>query len=183
MTAAEARVAAATLRGEGLRPIAEELAVSVNTARTHLQHVFHKTGTHRQVELVRVLTTVLAGDGSARRNSGSGYVRHHPRCCSRIEPGRVGGGASTTSIDLWKRGETSYLSEASGYVAASPQCCRRGRREHPGRDGRHLLPGSGRMLPGSGRNGFAGAQLHVGDIGRDPVVPLLTARIRGQFVA
>ncbi|MET7772237.1 LuxR C-terminal-related transcriptional regulator [Nocardia sp. NPDC005366] len=63
LTAAEARVAAAALRGEGLRSIAEELSVSVNTVRTHLQHAFEKTGTHRQAELVRVLTTILAGTG------------------------------------------------------------------------------------------------------------------------
>lgn len=63
LTAAEARVAAAALRGEGLRSIAEELAVSANTVRTHLQRVFEKTGTHRQAELVRVLTAVLSGTG------------------------------------------------------------------------------------------------------------------------
>ncbi|WP_433754390.1 helix-turn-helix transcriptional regulator [Nocardia sp. CA-135398] len=63
LTGAETRVAAAALRGEGLRSIAEELAVSANTVRTHLQHVFEKTGTHRQAELVRVLTAVLSGTG------------------------------------------------------------------------------------------------------------------------
>ncbi|WP_169333724.1 helix-turn-helix transcriptional regulator [Nocardia higoensis] len=63
LTGAEARVAAAALRGAGLRAIAEDLAVSVNTARTHLQHVFDKSGTHRQAELVRLLTTVLLGTG------------------------------------------------------------------------------------------------------------------------
>ncbi|MEV5834830.1 LuxR C-terminal-related transcriptional regulator [Nocardia sp. NPDC052112] len=63
LTGAEARVAAAASRGEGLRSIAEELAVSANTVRTHLQRVFEKTGTHRQAELVRVLTTVLSGTG------------------------------------------------------------------------------------------------------------------------
>ncbi|WP_067854778.1 helix-turn-helix transcriptional regulator [Nocardia shimofusensis] len=63
LTGAEARVAAVALRGKGLRAIAEDLAVSVNTARTHLQHVFDKSGTHRQAELVRLLTTVLSGTG------------------------------------------------------------------------------------------------------------------------
>ena len=55
LTAAEARVALLTLRGAGLRPIAEELAVSVSTVRIHLQRVFDKTGTHRQAALVRLL--------------------------------------------------------------------------------------------------------------------------------
>lgn len=63
LTGAEARVAAVALRGKGLPAIAEDLAVSVNTARTHLQHVFDKSGTHRQAELVRLLTTVLLGTG------------------------------------------------------------------------------------------------------------------------
>ncbi|WP_433716068.1 LuxR C-terminal-related transcriptional regulator [Nocardia sp. CA-084685] len=60
MTAAEARVAAAAFRGEGSPSIAKELAVSANTVRTHRQHVFEKTGTHRQAELVRVLTASLS---------------------------------------------------------------------------------------------------------------------------
>lgn len=63
LTGAEARVAAGAMRGTGLRAIAEDLAVSVNTVRTHLQHVFDKCGTHRQAELVRLLTTVLLGTG------------------------------------------------------------------------------------------------------------------------
>ncbi len=63
LTGAEARVAAAALRGAGVRAIAEDLAVSVNTARTHLHRVFDKSGTHRQAELVRLLTTVLLGTG------------------------------------------------------------------------------------------------------------------------
>ncbi|MEV0298479.1 LuxR C-terminal-related transcriptional regulator [Nocardia sp. NPDC050710] len=75
LTGAEARVAAAALRGEGLRSIAEELAVAVNTARTHLQHVFDKTGTHRQAELVRVLTTVLCGTGQFEGTASHGTCR------------------------------------------------------------------------------------------------------------
>ncbi|WP_433603099.1 LuxR C-terminal-related transcriptional regulator [Nocardia sp. CA-135953] len=67
MTGAEARVAAAALRGEGLRSIAEELAVSANTVRTHLRRVFEKTGTHRQAEPVRVLTGCVFRNRSVRR--------------------------------------------------------------------------------------------------------------------
>lgn len=55
LTAAEARVALLTLRGAGLRPVAEELSVSVSTVRIQLQRVFEKTGTHRQAALVRLL--------------------------------------------------------------------------------------------------------------------------------
>ena len=45
--------------GQGLTPISEELSVSIATVKTHLQHVFDKTDTHRQAELVRLLTAVL----------------------------------------------------------------------------------------------------------------------------
>ncbi|PQD98637.1 hypothetical protein CYL16_21495 [Mycobacterium sp. EPG1] len=58
LTRAEALVAARVLRGEGVRAIADEMALSVSTVKTHLQHVFDKTGTHRQAELVRLLLSV-----------------------------------------------------------------------------------------------------------------------------
>ena len=41
--------------GHGLQSVADELRVTLSTARTHLQSVFEKTGTHRQAELVRLL--------------------------------------------------------------------------------------------------------------------------------
>ncbi|MEB3032640.1 helix-turn-helix transcriptional regulator [[Mycobacterium] nativiensis] len=55
LTKGEAQVALLVMRGEGLRPIAEELSVSLSTVKTHLRHVFDKTGVHRQAELVRLL--------------------------------------------------------------------------------------------------------------------------------
>ena len=58
LTRAEADIALRVLRGEGLKPISEELSLSMATVKTHLQHVFDKTGTHRQAELVRLLLTV-----------------------------------------------------------------------------------------------------------------------------
>ena len=58
LTQAEAAVAVRVLRGDGLKPIAEELSVSLTTVKTHLQHVFDKTDTHRQAELVRLLLTI-----------------------------------------------------------------------------------------------------------------------------
>ena len=45
-------------RGADLKQVSEELSVSVDTVRTHLKHVFDKTGTHRQAELVRTLLTL-----------------------------------------------------------------------------------------------------------------------------
>ena len=57
LTPAEAAVAMAIARGEGLQAVADELEISLTTARTHLQHVFEKTETRRQAELVRLITT------------------------------------------------------------------------------------------------------------------------------
>ena len=55
LTRAEADVALRVMHGADLREIADQLSVSLPTVRTHLQHVFDKTNTHRQAELVRLL--------------------------------------------------------------------------------------------------------------------------------
>lgn len=60
LTKTEAEVARRVLGGGGLRPIADEMSLSLPTIRSHLQHVFVKTGTHRQAELVRLLIGGLA---------------------------------------------------------------------------------------------------------------------------
>jgi DNA-binding CsgD family transcriptional regulator len=55
LTVTEAEVALRISRGMSLKQIADELSVSYQTIRTHVQHVFDKTDTHRQGELVRLL--------------------------------------------------------------------------------------------------------------------------------
>jgi DNA-binding CsgD family transcriptional regulator len=55
LTEAEAEVALHVMHGPDLKQISEELSISLTTARTHLHHVFGKTDTHRQAELVRLL--------------------------------------------------------------------------------------------------------------------------------
>ncbi len=55
LTPAEAGIAVRLLRGEDIRQIAGELDVSLNTVRTHLKHIFDKTHTRRQSELVSLL--------------------------------------------------------------------------------------------------------------------------------
>jgi DNA-binding CsgD family transcriptional regulator/PAS domain-containing protein len=55
LTPAEGAVAVEVLEAHGLHAAAERLGISLATARTHLAHVFDKTGTHRQAELVRFL--------------------------------------------------------------------------------------------------------------------------------
>jgi DNA-binding CsgD family transcriptional regulator len=58
MTNAEAAVAIRLLQGDGIKPIAESMCLSIGTVKTHLQHIFDKTSTHRQAELVRMLLAI-----------------------------------------------------------------------------------------------------------------------------
>jgi DNA-binding CsgD family transcriptional regulator len=61
LTAAESRLAELLARGETVVRAAERLGISHNTARTHLQRVYQKTGTSHQGQLIRLL---LAGIGN-----------------------------------------------------------------------------------------------------------------------
>jgi DNA-binding CsgD family transcriptional regulator len=60
LTRTEAEIALRVARGVEPKQIAADLSVSITTVRTHLHRVFHKTGTHRQAELLRVLLTLRA---------------------------------------------------------------------------------------------------------------------------
>lgn len=55
LTAAEAELALEIMKGDGRDAAAARLGISVATVRTHLLHIFGKTGVHRQAELVRLL--------------------------------------------------------------------------------------------------------------------------------
>ncbi len=57
LTPTETQLALALLDGTGVKEAADRLGVSFNTARCHLQHIFDKTGTRRQAELVRLLSS------------------------------------------------------------------------------------------------------------------------------
>lgn len=48
----EAKLVQLMSNGMMLDEAAEELSISVHTARTHLKHIFHKTGINRQAELI-----------------------------------------------------------------------------------------------------------------------------------
>lgn len=56
LTSRETEVALEIIRGGGLQDAADALGVTLSTARSHLQRVFEKTQTHRQAELVRLIT-------------------------------------------------------------------------------------------------------------------------------
>jgi DNA-binding CsgD family transcriptional regulator/PAS domain-containing protein len=58
LTTTEADVAVRIARGADPKEISDEFSVSITTVRKHLQHVFDKTDTHRQAELVRLLLTL-----------------------------------------------------------------------------------------------------------------------------
>ena len=59
LTPAESRLALKLLAGRTLRAAANELGVSRETMRTHLRHLFEKTQTRRQADLIRALLMTL----------------------------------------------------------------------------------------------------------------------------
>jgi DNA-binding CsgD family transcriptional regulator/PAS domain-containing protein len=67
LTPSEAAVASLLSGGRRLAEVADELGITVNTAKVRLQEVFAKTGTHRQAELARLLVihSARVGTGAA----------------------------------------------------------------------------------------------------------------------
>jgi DNA-binding CsgD family transcriptional regulator len=61
LTRAEAALALEILAGQGLQVAAGRLQITLTTARTHLAHIFEKTGTRRQAELVRLILHSAGG--------------------------------------------------------------------------------------------------------------------------
>jgi DNA-binding CsgD family transcriptional regulator len=55
LTRSEASLVVSLLSGATLRSSATQQDITVQTARTHLAHIFQKTGTHSQSELMRLL--------------------------------------------------------------------------------------------------------------------------------
>ena len=75
LTPAQAALAALLAGGETLEDAADRLAISRNTARWTLKHVFLRTGTSRQSELVRLIGTTslgasLSDENGAKEKSG-----------------------------------------------------------------------------------------------------------------
>jgi DNA-binding CsgD family transcriptional regulator len=58
MTRAESRIATRLICGESLQEIASESGVTIGTVRSQVKALFAKTGTHRQAELVALLTRI-----------------------------------------------------------------------------------------------------------------------------
>jgi DNA-binding CsgD family transcriptional regulator len=60
LSPAQRRVAALIADGMTLNEIAERMKITANTARTHLQRIFEKTGVRNQTALVRILLSAAA---------------------------------------------------------------------------------------------------------------------------
>jgi DNA-binding CsgD family transcriptional regulator len=73
LTSAEANLAIEIARGDGRAAAAARLGIAVTTARTHLTHIFEKTGVHRQAELVRLV--LQRPDGATQRDRTGGPER------------------------------------------------------------------------------------------------------------
>jgi DNA-binding CsgD family transcriptional regulator len=58
LTPAEARVARSLAAGKSAEAIASDSGVSLNTVRTHVRGVLHKTGCNRQVDVVALLAGI-----------------------------------------------------------------------------------------------------------------------------
>jgi DNA-binding CsgD family transcriptional regulator len=58
LTPAELKVFRATVEVGGVATVAAALAMSEATVKTHLNRLFHKTGTRRQADLVRLATSL-----------------------------------------------------------------------------------------------------------------------------
>jgi FixJ family two-component response regulator len=57
LTVSELRVLQAVVEVGGVPAVAETLGISEATAKTHLHHVFTKTGTTRQADLVKLVAS------------------------------------------------------------------------------------------------------------------------------
>jgi DNA-binding CsgD family transcriptional regulator/PAS domain-containing protein len=64
LTPAETRVLASLFAGRTLAETAATLGIAGTTAKTHLEHIFLKTGVARQAELMRLWTGLISPTGS-----------------------------------------------------------------------------------------------------------------------
>jgi DNA-binding CsgD family transcriptional regulator len=60
LTRSEALLARALTSGKTLEESAQELGITISSARTYLKRAFGKTNTNRQAELIRLILTSTA---------------------------------------------------------------------------------------------------------------------------
>ncbi|TPM30884.1 helix-turn-helix transcriptional regulator [Mesorhizobium sp. B2-3-4] len=68
LTPAEARLAAALSAGDNLKAVAARTNITYSTARTYLERIFAKTGTHHQAQLVALLKGAQAPVNPSKGN-------------------------------------------------------------------------------------------------------------------
>lgn len=61
LSPSQSAVCTEILAGRTVQDIADRLAISRETARTHLKHILDRTGTRRQAELIRLLVSAVGG--------------------------------------------------------------------------------------------------------------------------
>ena len=91
LTAAEVDVTMRLASGLTLKEAADDLEISINTARNHLQSVFDKSGINRQSDLVLVVTqlsVILAGTEESPQKATSAARRSSPRHFMILDEGR-----------------------------------------------------------------------------------------------
>ena len=66
LTTAQAKLAGAIYTGKTITEAAEILNISVNTARSHMRHIYLKTGVNTQTELISLLTSGLKTYGTKK---------------------------------------------------------------------------------------------------------------------
>jgi DNA-binding CsgD family transcriptional regulator len=66
LTNAEAALAVEIMKGDGRRAAAQRCGITDGTAKTHLAHIFEKTRTRRQAELIRLLLSAAKAPGGRR---------------------------------------------------------------------------------------------------------------------
>lgn len=91
LTPAEARLAARLRFGQSLKEAAEELGISVNTARNQLKSIFEKLGVNRQADLIRHLAELatLAASMQDAKSLARGTVTVAERRKISLPDGRI----------------------------------------------------------------------------------------------
>lgn len=74
LTPAQAALAREMIRGDGVAAAATRLGISYATARTHLLHIFQKTETRRQAELIRLMLEWDEGPAATENRAAKGRV-------------------------------------------------------------------------------------------------------------
>lgn len=88
LTTVESRLAAKLLQGRRISDAAGDLGMTASTARWHLRNIFSKTGTRRQVDLLRLLTNASEFPEHSSATKSMALPGIPPRRLVTLEDGR-----------------------------------------------------------------------------------------------